>query len=123
TMSYIRTYGEGLDRGQIAATPTLAEVRVVGTDGLNQARITADDNTVTLFSATNGQRYLKLNETGIWIETGGKSYNREETATVPAPELLPFAVSTGWNTQRSPLGSVLVTPTTSGRHCQSRVRF
>src|SRR5699024_7406986 len=46
----------------------------------NIARITADGNSVTLFSATNGQRYLKLNDTGIWIETGGKSYNLEETA-------------------------------------------
>ena len=80
TDAFMQTYGEGLERGQIGATPTSAEIRVVGANNLNQARITADGNTVTLFSATNGQRYLKLNETGIWIETGGKAYNLEETA-------------------------------------------
>jgi len=60
--------------------PQRATMNVVGADGLNTARITADGNSVTLFSATNGQRYLKLDDTGIWIETGGKSYNLEETA-------------------------------------------
>ena len=55
-------------------------MNVLNAEGRNTARITADGNSVTLFSATNGQRYLKLDDTGIWIETGGKSYNLEETA-------------------------------------------
>src|SRR5699024_1637876 len=71
-------------RGNIYTDGTSASVRTVGTNGLNTARVTASGNSVTLFSATNGQRYLELNDTGIWIRTGPrgnqKVYNLEETA-------------------------------------------
>src|SRR5699024_1201390 len=82
--TFMQTYSEDGRRGNIRTDGTSATVRTVGTDGLNTARVTASGNSVTLFSATNGQRYLELNETGIWIRTGPsgnqKSYNLEETA-------------------------------------------
>src|SRR5699024_6063344 len=79
--AFMQTYGDStVGRAYSQVDPQQATMNVVGADGLNTARITADGNSVTLFSATNGQRYLKLDDTGIWIETGGKSYNLEETA-------------------------------------------
>ena len=81
TKAFMQTYGDStVGRSYSQVDPQRATMNVVGADGLNTARITADGNSVTLFSATNGQRYLKLDDTGIWIETGGKSYNLEETA-------------------------------------------
>ena len=84
TASFMQTYNADGRRGSINTDGTSATVRTLGENGLNRARITASDNTVTLFSATNGQRYLELNETGIWIRTGPSSnqkvYNLEETA-------------------------------------------
>lgn len=83
-VSFMQTYGKDGGLGNIYTDATSATVRTIGANGLNRARITASDNTVTLFSATNGQRYLELNETGIWIRTGPSSnqkvYNLEETA-------------------------------------------
>ena len=82
--TFMQTYSEDGRRGNIYTDGTSASVRTVGTNGLNTARLTASGNSVTLFSATNGQRYLELNDTGIWIRTGPsgnqKSYNLEETA-------------------------------------------
>lgn len=82
--TFMQTYSEDGRRGSIYTDGTSATVRTVGTNGLNTARLTASGNSVTLFSATNGQRYLELNDTGIWIRTGPsgnqKSYNLEETA-------------------------------------------
>lgn len=82
--TFMQTYSEDGRRGNIRTDGTSATVRTIGTDGLNTARVTASGNSVTLFSATNGQRYLELNDTGIWIRTGPsgnqKSYNLEETA-------------------------------------------
>ena len=79
--AFMQTYGDpAVGRSYAQVDPQKATMNVVGANGGNNARITADGTSVTLFSATNGQRYLKLNETGIWIETGGKSYNLEETA-------------------------------------------
>ena len=82
--TFMQTYSEDGRRGIITTDGTSATVRTVGTNGLNTARLTASGNSVTLFSATNGQRYLELNDTGIWIRTGPsgnqKSYNLEETA-------------------------------------------
>src|SRR5699024_1885772 len=81
TASLMRTYGDStVGRSYSQVDPQRATMNVVNSAGNNTARITADGNSVTLFSATNGQRYLKLDDTGIWIETGGKSYNLEETA-------------------------------------------
>ena len=79
--AFMQTYGDpAVGRSYAQVDPQKATMNVVGANGGNNARITADGTSVTLFSATNGQRYLKLNETGIWIETGGKAYNLEETA-------------------------------------------
>ena len=82
--TFMQTYSEDGRRGNIYTDGTSATVRTMGTDGLNTARLTASGNSVTLFSATNGQRYLELNDTGIWIRTGPsgnqKVYNLEETA-------------------------------------------
>src|SRR5699024_2940475 len=78
--SQMLTYAEdGVSRGILYTNPSKAEIRVVGPDGSNRSRITANDNRITLFAAQNGQRYLEINETGIWIRTGPssrqKSYN------------------------------------------------
>src|SRR5699024_11106716 len=83
--SQMLTYAEdGVSRGILYTNPSKAQIRVVGPDGSNRSRITANDNRITLFAAQNGQRYLEINETGIWIRTGPrssqKSYNLEETA-------------------------------------------
>ena len=79
--SFMQTYGDpAVGRAYSQVDPQKATMNVVGANGRNTARITADGNTITLFSSTNRQRYLKLDDTGIWIETGGKSYNLEETA-------------------------------------------
>ena len=79
--AFMQTYGDpAVGRAYSQVDPQKATMNVVGANGSNTARITADEKTVTLFSSANGQRYLKLNATGIWIETGGKSYNLEETA-------------------------------------------
>lgn len=82
--TFMQTYSEDGRRGNIYTDGTSATVRAMGTNGLNTARLSASGNSVTLFSATNGQRYLELNDTGIWIRTGPsgnqKSYNLEETA-------------------------------------------
>ena len=104
TESFIRTFGaDGVSRGGVETAPTYSqmttraedgvargvlysdtskvEMRVVKSDNYNSARITADGATITLFAEQNGQRYLKINETGIWIESGGKAYNLEQTAS------------------------------------------
>lgn len=104
TESFIRTFGaDGVSRGGVETAPTYsqmttraedgvtrgilysdtskAEMRVVKSDNYNSARITADGATITLFAEQNGQRYLKINETGIWIESGGNAYNLEQTAS------------------------------------------
>src|SRR5699024_8322668 len=82
--TFMQTYSEDGRRGNIYTDGTSATVRTMGADRRNTARVTASGNSVTLFSATNGQRYLELNETGIWIRTGPpgnqKVYNLEETA-------------------------------------------
>ena len=81
TASFMQTYGDpAVGRAYSQVDPQRATMNVLNAEGRNTARITADGNSVTLFSATNGQRYLKLDDTGIWIETGGKAYNLEETA-------------------------------------------
>lgn len=82
--AFLQTYSADGRRGVMSTDAVDATMRTIGSNGLNQARISASGNTVTLFSASNGQRYLELNETGIWIRTGPsgnqKVYNLEETA-------------------------------------------
>src|SRR5699024_7008760 len=94
--SQMLTYAEdGVSRGILHTNPSKAQIRVVGPDGSNRSRITANDNRITLFAAQNGQRYLAINETGIWIRTGPssrqKSYNREETAQDSGWINMPYA--------------------------------
>src|SRR5699024_8436652 len=61
TASLMRTYGDPtVGRSYSQVDPQRATMNVVNSAGNNTARITADGNSVTLFSATNGQRYLKL---------------------------------------------------------------
>lgn len=80
TLSLLRTASADGATARMSAEPGNVSMRVLGTNGLNTARITADDRTITLFSATGGQRYLELDENGIWVRSGGNSYNLEETA-------------------------------------------
>src|SRR5699024_2941592 len=61
--TFMQTYSEDGRRGNIYTDGTSATVRTMGADRRNTARVTASGNSVTLFSATNGQRYLELNET------------------------------------------------------------
>ena len=115
TTSFMRTYGDGGGEGQIRATPTLAEVRVIRPDGLNRARITADDNTVTLFSATNGQTYLRLDNDGISAESGGSKVSL-------IPEVRPFQYSALWNADQSP-SPIMVQHLPGGKLCQAQIRI
>ena len=115
TTSSMHTYGDGGGAGQIRATPTLAEVRVVGSNDLNRARITADANTVTLFSATNGQTYLRLDSEGISAESGGSKVSL-------IPEVRPFQYSALWNADQSP-APIMVQHLPGGKLCQAQIRI
>ena len=115
TTSSMHTYGDGGGAGQIRATPTLAEVRVVGSNDLNRARITADANTVTLFSATNGQTYLRLDSEGISAESGGSKVSL-------IPEVRPFQYSALWNADLSP-APIMVQHLPGGKLCQAQIRI
>ena len=115
TTSSMHTYGDDGGAGQIRATPTLAEVRVVGSNDLNRARITADANTVTLFSATNGQTYLRLDSEGISAESGGSKVSL-------IPEVRPFQYSALWNADQSP-APIMVQHLPGGKLCQAQIRI
>ena len=115
TSSFMRTYGDDGGRGQIRATPTKAEVSVIGSDGYNQARITADANTVTLFSATNGQTYLRLDNEGISAESGGSKVSL-------IPQVRPFQYSSLWNADLSP-SPIMVQHLPGGKLCQAQIRI
>ena len=115
TTSFMQTYGGGGGRGQMRATPTLAEVGVIGSDGYNRARITADANTVTLFSATNGQTYLRLDSEGISAESGGSKVSL-------IPEVRPFQYSALWNADQSP-SPIMVQHLPGGKLCQAQIRI
>ncbi|OFT62551.1 hypothetical protein HMPREF3159_03300 [Brachybacterium sp. HMSC06H03] len=113
--SFMQTYGGDSGRGQIRATPTSAEVRVIGSSGLNRARITADGNTVTLFSATNGQTYLRLDSEGISAESGGSKVSL-------IPQVRPFQYSAQWNADQSP-APIMVQHLPGGKLCQAQIRI
>ena len=115
TTSFMQTYGGDGGRGQMRATPTLAEVGVIGSDGYNRARITADANTVTLFSATNGRTYLRLDSEGISAESGGSKVSL-------IPEVRPFQYSALWNMDLSP-SPIMVQHLPGGKLCQAQARI
>ena len=115
TASHMQTYGNDGGRGYILSTPTEAEVGVLGSDNLKQARITADANTVTLFSATNGKTYLRLDSEGISAESGGSKVSL-------IPEVRPFQYSALWNADQSP-APIMVQHLPGGKLCQAQIRI
>lgn len=76
-----RTYGENGESGWMRARP--GDVELAYVDSLNTyfSRIRASDTEAHLFTRAGGtHRYLAVDADGIWVKTGAKSYNLEETA-------------------------------------------
>lgn len=116
--------GNGLESGWIRAQATDAELASVSPSNVYTSRLRATTSEASMFSSAGGtNRYLTVDATGVWVKTGGKSYNLEQTATMPAPQYLPYEFDASWDSASSPMGSVLVTHSATGRACQSRVRF
>ena len=82
TSSTMRTYsGNSSEAGWVRAQPQDAELAYV--DPLNTyfSRIRATEAEAHLFTRAGGMnRYLTVDADGIWVKTGAKSYNLEETA-------------------------------------------
>ena len=82
TRSLMRTYsGNSSEQGWVRVQPQDAELAYV--DPLNTyfSRIRATDTEAHLFTRAGGaNRYLTVDADGIWVKTGAKSYNLEQTA-------------------------------------------
>ena len=82
TRSLMRTYsGNSSEQGWVRVQPQDAELAYV--DPLNTyfSRIRATETEAHLFTRAGGMnRYLTVDADGIWVKTGAKSYNLEETA-------------------------------------------
>ena len=80
--SLMRTYsGNSSEQGWVRVKPQDAELAYVAPDNVYFSRIRATDTEAHLFTRAGGtNRYLTVDADGIWVKTGAKSYNLEETA-------------------------------------------
>lgn len=81
TDSRMKTTGTNGDYGWVRAQTSDAELAYVSTDNTYFSRIRANTTEAHLFTRAGGaNRYLTVDANGVWVKTGAKSYNLEETA-------------------------------------------
>lgn len=121
--------------GDIYASPTGASISFK--DPAEQtseytARIVSNASGTKLFFRPPGETggRLTVDAEGIWVEreTAPQAntwirYNLEDTATMPAPEVIPVIGTNGWSADGSPTGGIIVTHSTTGRVCTARLRL
>ena len=82
TASSMRTYsGNSVESGWVQVRPQDVELAYVAPNNTYFSWIKADASEASLFTRAGGtNRYLTVDADGIWVKTGAKSYNLEETA-------------------------------------------
>ena len=82
TSSLMRTYsGNSSEAGWVRVRPQDAELAYVAPNNTYFSRIKADASEAFLYTRAGGtNRYLTVDADGIWVKTGAKSYNLEQTA-------------------------------------------